>query len=53
MFDRNTERFEDIYTYENFDPIDIDFYDKDDTDQDLWTKTIGEAFGNKIRNDLY
>ena len=30
----------------------MDFYDEDGTDQDLWTKTIGEGFGSKIRNDL-
>ena len=51
--DIQTERFEDILTYANFDQELIDFYDKDGTDQDLWTKTIGEAFGNKIRNDLF
>ena len=50
--DETVERFEDISKSEHFDPMYIDFYNEDDTDQDLWTKTIGEVFGNKIRNDL-
>ena len=51
--DKTVERFEDISKSEHFDPIFIDFYNADDTDQDLWTKTIGEVFGQKIRNDLF
>ena len=50
--DETVERFEDISKSEHFDPMYIDFYNEDDTDQDLWTKTIGEAFGQKIRKDL-
>ena len=49
--DRTTERFENINEAKDFDPEFIDFYNDDDTDQDLWTKVIGEAFGNKVRND--
>ena len=49
--DRTTERFEDIYEAKDYDPTLMDFYNEDGTDQDLWTKVIGEAFGNKIRND--
>ena len=51
--DRTTERFENINEAKDFDPEFIDFYNDDDTDQNLWTKTIGEDpfFGNKIRND--
>ena len=51
--DIKAERFEDIHNYENFDPELMDFYDEEGTDQDLWTKTIGEVFGQKIRNDLF
>ena len=50
--DKTVERFEDISKSDNFDPLFIDFYNEDGTDQDLWTKAIGEVFGNKIRNDL-
>ena len=55
--DSNTaQRFENLYEFENYDPIFMDFYTEDDTDQDLWTKTIGEfTFGGnefKVRKDF-
>ena len=50
------ERFENLYEFGNYDPEIIDFYTQDDTEQDLWTKIIGEvkygSFEQKVRNDL-
>ena len=51
--DTNTaQRFENLYEFENYNPIYIDFYDEDYTDQDLWTKIIGEwKFIGEVRKD--
>ena len=50
------QRFDNLYAFQNYDPIFMDFYTEDDTDQDLWTKKIGETefLDNKfdIRKDL-
>ena len=52
----DAERFENLYEFKNYDPFWMDFYTEDDTDQNLWTKKIGETefMGNKfdIRKDL-